>query len=175
MTKNDQRDPVERLSAAYDAMVEQLRDGIKKAEKTAVPAFSDALGEAKERAVALGELTREEAEKLGHYIERDMHDAADFIVETGQDFKDWLKFDWQLIEKRLFDTFASVADQTSLQLKALADQARAASVYRSGEITGPGTLVCDSCGELMHFQHTHAIPPCPKCNAEVFHRWRKTG
>lgn len=173
MTKHDERDPVERLSAAYDAMVEQIRDATRKAGDAAVPAFTDALAEAKERAVALGELTREEAEKLGRYIERDVNDAAEFIVETGQDFKDWLQFDWQLIERRMFDVVAMVADQTSLQLKAFADQARAASTYRSGEITGPGTLVCDNCGEQMHFQHTHAIPPCPNCNAEVFHRWKK--
>ena len=173
MSRDEERDPVERLSAAYDTMAERVRDGLKRAEETTVPAFTEALREARERAVTLGELTREEADRLSGYLERDIHDAAEFIVETGQDFRDWFKFDWQLIEKRLFDTVAGVADQTSMQLKALADQARMASQYHSGDITGPGSLVCTHCGEVVHFQHTHAIPPCPQCNGETFKRWKK--
>jgi len=43
-------------------------------------------------------------------------------------------------------------------------------IYRTGEMTGPGTLVCDKCEEHLHFHKVGHIPPCPKCHAVNFHR-----
>ena len=40
----------------------------------------------------------------------------------------------------------------------------------TGEVTGAGTLVCDKCGEKLHFHKAGKIPPCPKCHATQFHR-----
>ena len=37
--------------------------------------------------------------------------------------------------------------------------------YRTGEITGPGTLLCSECGEQLHFHRPGHIPPCPKCRS----------
>jgi hypothetical protein len=43
-------------------------------------------------------------------------------------------------------------------------------IYRTGEITGPGTLVCDNCEERLHFHKAGHIPPCPKCHGVIYHR-----
>ncbi|MCK5669240.1 MAG: hypothetical protein KAI15_09155, partial [Gammaproteobacteria bacterium] len=40
----------------------------------------------------------------------------------------------------------------------------------TGEIAGFGTLVCDECGEKLHFHKSGHIPPCPKCHKTSFHR-----
>ncbi len=40
----------------------------------------------------------------------------------------------------------------------------------TGEIIGAGTLVCDQCGEKLHFHKAGKIPPCPKCHGTTFHR-----
>jgi hypothetical protein len=158
-------DPVERMVAAYETMLERVSEFSGKAG----PALGKAIDNARETAVELGELSREEADKIALYIERDMTDA-NFLVETGQDFRDWFKFDVQLIEARLFSMFASVADQTSLELRDLAERARRATVLRTGEITGPGTLECAGCGEHLHFKKAGHIPPCPKCKGTEFKR-----
>jgi len=44
------------------------------------------------------------------------------------------------------------------------------NTYLTGEITGPGTLVCEQCGEHLTFKTTSVIPKCPKCGGETFHR-----
>ena len=77
------------------------------------------------------------------------------------------------MQNRMLEMFAGMADQTSQALKGFADQARHASLYNTGEITAPGVLQCTECGELLHFEKTGHIPPCPKCNATTFQR--KTG
>jgi hypothetical protein len=120
--------------------------------------------------VELGELTREEAQKISQYIERDIEDAASYIVETGEDLRNWWRFDLELIEQRMLDAFTSVADMTSLELGQWAEQARRAALYQAGQITGPGTLVCDQCGAETHFTRSGRIPACADCGGLAFRR-----
>ena len=68
------------------------------------------------------------------------------------------------------DMFAKVADRTRLELDRFADNARAASLYHTGEVTGPGTLVCAGCGKELHFHKAGRIPPCPKCHGTEYRR-----
>ncbi len=159
-------DTVEKMVAAYETMLERVNQFTGKAG----PVLGNAIDHARETAVELGELSREEADKIATYIERDMKDAAEFLVETRQDFKDWFQFDVQLIEAKLFDMFASVADQTSIELRELAERAKRVSRYKTGEIIGPGTLQCTACGEQLHFEKAGHIPPCPKCHGTEYKR-----
>ncbi|MCG6966631.1 MAG: zinc ribbon-containing protein [Chromatiaceae bacterium] len=167
---DQQKDPIDRLVAAYESMLERVYAAADTAEKKTVPWLREALADAREKAVELEELTREEADKVSHYVERDLHDAANFIADTGQEFRDWLSFDWRLMQSRMLEMFAGMADQTSQALKGFAEQAREASLYHTGEITAPGVLQCTACGEELHFDKTGHIPPCPKCNATTFQR-----
>ncbi len=173
MVPNNQKDTLEHLTEAYDTMLKRVSDAIKKAEQTTIPALKKNIEHARETAIEVGELTRDEAEKIATYLERDMHDAADFLSETGKEFKEWGKFDLELIEDRLLEMFANVADKTKLELEALAQQARRASMYHTGEITGPGTLVCTACGKEIHFQKTGHIPPCAGCRGTEYRRATK--
>ena len=165
-----QKDTVDRLVDAYEAMLERVHEAADSAEKKTVPWLREALADAREKAVELEELTREEADKVSRYVERDLHEAASFIADTGQEFRDWLSFDWQLMQNRMLEMFAGMADQTSTALKGFAEQARQASLYHTGEITAPGVLRCTECGEELHFEKTGRIPPCPKCSATNFQR-----
>jgi DUF438 domain-containing protein len=161
------------MVTAYENMLERVEEMLEKAEETALPTLKKGLEYAREKAVELDELTREEADKIASYVERDMHDAASFMHKTGDEFRDWFKFDMELIESRLLDMFAKVADKTSLELGKFAEQAREASLYHTGEITGPGTLVCSECGKEMHFHKTGHIPPCAGCRGTRFARVKK--
>ena len=165
----EEKSALDHMVAAYEKMLERVHGMLDQAESS-VPALKQNLEQAREKAVELGELTREEAEKVSDYLERDMHDAAEFLANTGQEFRDWFRFDWQLVNQRLMDMFASVADQTSLAFRDLAERARQASLYYSEEITGPGTLICTRCAEVMHFSHVSRIPPCPSCHGKEFSR-----
>jgi len=170
MSSNDQQDPIDRLAAAYEKMLERVDEAFEKAQETTLPALKENIEHAREKAIELGELTREEAEKIAGYLERDMKDAGEFLAESGEEFRNWMRFDIELIEDRLLEMFASVADQTRVELSKLAEQARQASTYHTGEITGPGTLVCSGCGKELHFKKTGHIPPCGKCHGTEYKR-----
>ncbi len=170
MVAKDSRDPIERMVDAYEKMLERVNQMLDKAEKNTLPTLGKALDHAREKAVELNELTREEAERLSEYLERDMKDAARYLSETGTEFRTWWRFDIELIEQRLLELFASVADKTKLELEGLAEQARDAAFYSTGEITGPGTLVCTDCGKILSFHKAGYIPPCPKCFKTKYRR-----
>jgi hypothetical protein len=163
------KEPDERLTEAYERMLERAHRSLEDTGRSA-SALQHIIAEAKERAVELGELTREEADRIAAYVERDMHDAATFITDSGKGLADWLQFDLQYIEDRFLEMFQNVADKTRVELAALAHRAEHANDYHTGEVTGPGTLACQMCGQALHFHKTGHIPPCPKCKGTLFRR-----
>jgi len=166
---DDQGQDKDPLVGAYEEMLRRTREGIQEAQES-TPKLQHMLESVRDNMVELGELTREEAQKISHYIERDIEDAASYIVETGDDLRNWWRFDLELIEQRMLDAFTSVADMTSLELGQWAEQARRATLYQAGQITGPGTLVCDQCGAETHFTRTGRIPACADCGGLAFRR-----
>ncbi|MCG6896592.1 MAG: zinc ribbon-containing protein [Thiocapsa sp.] len=160
----------DKLVDAYERMLKHTHEAIDKTQAETAPRFREILEKARDNMVELGELTREEAHKVSDYIQRDVEDAASYIAETGQDIRDWWRFDLQLIEQRMMDMFSKVADQTSLQLAQWAETARQMSLYQAGEVTGPGTLVCDRCGAETHFVKAGRIPACADCGGTAFRR-----
>jgi polyhydroxyalkanoate synthesis regulator phasin len=170
MSDKEKPDAVDKMVDAYEHMLKRTHEALEHAEKETVPAVRELLEKARDNMVELGELTREEATKVSSYVERDIKDAASYIAETGEDLRKWWRFDFDQMEQRMLEMFSNVADQTSVQLRNWAEQARQASAYHTGEITGPGTLVCTACGAEMHMHKTGRIPPCPKCHATDFKR-----
>jgi NADH pyrophosphatase NudC (nudix superfamily) len=124
---------------------------------------------ASDRAVELNELTREEASLIADYLRRDLHDAAHFIVTSERALADWIRFDLELIEERLLELFSLMVDQTQQELENLAERARQATEWNSGEIT-LGTLYCDNCTHAVHFHQPDYIPVCKNCGATRFKR-----
>lgn len=161
----------ERLIHGYNRMMERVRATLEKLGEHTTPRLREAIEQAKDKAVELGELTREEAERVGEYLRRDIQSAANFMASReAQELRDWLRIDVQLIEQSLLDMFLSVADQTKLDMLKFQEQLEEASEYHTGEVTGPGALACLNCGEILHFHKTSHIPPCPKCHGTVFTR-----
>jgi len=163
-------DPLDALGEVYEKMFERAAETFHKAEEKSGALFHKLIDEAKEKAVELEEVSREDAEKLSAYIKRDLSDATDHLSETGRELKDWLGFETTLLESSIFDLLLKAADKTTLDLLKMKEDAQQASIYHTGEITGPGTLICDQCGEKLHFRKAGKIPPCPKCHATTFHR-----
>lgn len=164
--KNDS----EKQIHGYERMLERARELLGETRDDLKPKVQMALDDAAEKATELGELTREEAEKIGDYLKRDLHSAGEYLAsEEAKDLSNWLRFDIELVEDRIIDALSLLADPTQVELAQLAEQAQLAA-WRTGEITGPGTLTCVSCGETLHFHKTGRIPPCPKCKGTTFSR-----
>ncbi len=165
------RNDDEKLVHGYERMLERVKEFMEKAVEEEAPRLRQAIEHARDKAVELGELTREEAEKLAEYLRRDIEDAAAYLSsEQAQELKEWLRFDIKLIEERLADMFLSVADKATVEFLKFREQLQSTVRYHTGEITGPGTLECVSCGEHLHFHRPSRIPPCPKCHYTIFKR-----
>ncbi|EAR21891.1 zinc ribbon-containing protein [Nitrococcus mobilis] len=151
---------------AYERMLDRLRHAMEHAK------LHEALETVKERAVELGELTREEAERVGSFLRRDVEDAARYSATTDEDLKSWLRMDLQLVENWIWDRFSSVADRTRLEWMALQRelQQQQTSDYYAGEVAGPGALTCSNCGAVIRFTQAEPIPVCPQCQGSVYRR-----
>ncbi len=154
----------------YDRMLERTREFLSEAGEELKPKLQHALDAAVEKTTELGELTREEAEKVAEYLKRDLQSAGEYLAsDKARELADWFRFDIQLVEDRILDALSLLVDPTKVELALLAERARLAE-WHTGEITGPGTLVCSNCGKELHFHKTGRIPPCPQCTKTLFRR-----
>ncbi len=156
------------LLQTYHSMLDSIKSLWHTAEEKALPTLKENLEKAAEKAAEVGELTREEIDKLSDYIERDLEEAADYLAENGRELKNLLETDLEFAEMEFAEKFLELADTTRLQLDALAEQARQVGVWHTGEISNVGILYCTHCGEALHFNKPGHIPPCPKCKGTEF-------
>ena len=166
----DDKSTREKWLNAYDDMMARVKTALEEAEESTLPALQNFIHNARDTAVELGELTRDEAEKIAWFLQRDLQDAGKHLAETGHELGDWLRFDMHQIEDRLLEVLSMVADHTRLEMLKFEHDLEEGPVWNSGEVTGPGTLVCDSCNAVIHFHATGYIPICPDCGHTVFHR-----
>ncbi|BBP02330.1 zinc ribbon-containing protein [Sulfuriferula nivalis] len=159
------RDPIDGMGEAYELLLENV---LKKTRQSGIVA-REVYDEIRNEIIALDKFSDDEVDKLEVYIKRDLIDAAQYLDENGKDLTAWIGFDIALIKRDFLERFTNAADQTTVALARLKLKAEIAG-YKTGELTGLGTLVCDQCGEKLHFHKPGHIPPCPKCNSTHFHR-----
>jgi len=165
MTDHPARD---KMIEAYHATLEEVKHLWHETEEHAVPTLKENMDKAMEKMTELGELSQEEVETIGGYLKKDLEQAADFLEKSGTTVADWLKFDLQFAEKKFAELFSETVDMTHLNLDEMTEELKESAVWHTGEITGIGILVCQSCGEKLHFKKPGHIPPCPKCSKTVF-------
>ena len=162
----------EKWQRAYDDMMMRVKTAFEEAEESTLPVLRKFIHKARDTAVELEELTKEEAEKVSTYLQRDIEDAGKHLAETGHELGDWLRFDVDLVEDRLLEILDRVADHTKLEMLQFKHDIEEGPAWNTGEITGPGTLVCETCQATVRFHATGEIPACPNCGHTVFHRQR---
>ena len=172
-----EKKPANHLISAYNQMMQVMRDAFEKADPSDM-SLQKALDLAKYQAVHIGRVTSEEAYEIGEYIKRDINDAAEYMMDSSAEFYDWLMLDIEIIERKVMDLFLSVADHTRIELEQFqvpgGELVQEVPVYKSGEITGPGTLLCESCGKTKPFLSSDEISDCSHCSHDRFVR-RKPG
>ena len=167
-----QKKPANHLISAYNQMMQEMRDAFEQADPSDM-SLQKALELAKNQAAHIGEVTADEAHEIGEYIKRDINDAAEYMMDTSAEFYDWLMLDIEIIERKVMDLFLSVADHTRVELeqfRQVKPESEQVPVYKSGEITGPGTLICESCGKAKPFLSSDEIRDCERCGNNRFIR-----
>ena len=159
-----------RLPDAYDRMLDRVESALSSAKVHSETALKDALDAARETAIELGELTREEAHRAHTFVTRDLVDLGQHVAMEEREVADWLRLGLLSVEKDVLNRFTELAQAARAELKHLEKAKLRFDEWHTGEVTAIGTLRCRSCGELLHFKHTGHIPPCPKCHATVYAR-----
>lgn len=162
---NPQKD---KLVEAYQHVIQSLKDNWQSLGDKTKPSLHKALEQAREKLSEWNELSREEIEHISDYVKRDLHEAGEYLHNTGKEFKDWLKDDLAYAETKLASMLAELADSTRTELDQLARRASEVGEWHTGEITGIGILECKACGEQLHFDKPGHIPPCPKCHGTLY-------
>ncbi len=170
MKKQHLTDVIDVLGAVYETMFENVVEGLQKVEELSTEVLHKLIDESKEEAVKLEKVTEAEAVKLAKWLKEDLNEGVHYLSETKKEFKDWFGFESELLESVALEKLLSVADKTRLQMLALKNELERRSNPHTGEVVGAGTLVCDQCGEKLHFHKAGKVPPCPKCHATSFHR-----
>ena len=156
-----------KLIAAYADFMTHLHETM----EDTLHSFAEALVISKEKTSKTSDLTADELDRLTSYIQRDIEHAAQGLssTEDSNSLSEWFKFEIELIENFTLDAFLGLADKTRIELAKLEQQA-IAHTYHSGDITVPGTFVCDECGKEIAFKTPSEIPECPACHAKTFIR-----
>ena len=165
-----EHDVLDMLGESYEKLYEHVAENLHEAEEKTESVFKKLIHEAKENVVELKKISHDDAEKVADWVQRDMTDAAHYLSETGNELKDWFGFETALVENKLLDLFSKAADPTTVKLLQLREKSKLNTSYHTGEVTGPATLKCDKCGEVLQFRRAGKIPPCPKCHETSFHR-----
>ncbi len=170
MTKHTHDDPLDSLGAVYEKMYERVAESLHNAKDKTAPQLREWIAEAKHKAIELDELTDEDAKKLGVWLKRDFDDMLHYLTETEGELKEWLGFEVTFLKSAFVQKLLETADKTTLELLRMKENIHQPSSYHTGELTGPGSLICDECQEILHFHKAGRIPPCPKCNSTKYHR-----
>ena len=170
MTDKKQTDPFDVLSEAYETMYEHVAENLHEAKDKSGSLIHDLIEESRQKVVELENVADEDAEKLAKWLRRDLDDVISYLSETEYAFKDWLGFETSIIKTSLINAMLETADKTTLAMLRMKENAHEPYDYHTGEIAGYGTLICDECGEKLHFHQAGKIPPCPKCHKTSFHR-----
>jgi len=172
-----QKKSARHLISAYNQMMKEMRNAFEQAVANDMT-LQKALELAKYQVVQSGEVTAEEAYEIGEYIKRDINDAAEYMMDSSAEFYDWLLLDIEIIERKVMELFLSVADHTRIELEQFNKISPRSNhllveqipVYKSGEITGPGTLICENCGKVKPFLSSDEITNCERCEHNRFIR-----
>lgn len=162
-----------RLVQGYEQLLQRVDKTISSVNERTGNTLMHAFDSAKVKAVELGELTREEADKIHESIARDLHTAGELLAEEERELADHLRLNLLLAEKTLIRRLATLAQEAILGFDHLHKAKQRFDEWHTGEVTMIGVLSCKNCGEHIHFERIGRIPPCPKCHATVFERAKK--
>ena len=150
----------------FEKLAAKVEEIFKRSTDRGGAALEAALTEAREKLQAAGELGREEGEELERWLRRDLQLLRQGARSATQ------KAEKSLDPSRLGSAFLGLAStlmgSASETLKTWAAKADDATSYRTGEVTGPGTLTCRRCETKLRMESSTRIPPCPKCHATDF-------
>jgi hypothetical protein len=155
----------------YDRMLARVEERLADAENRTWETLKREIDDAVEFEEGFQRLTREEASLLGAYLRRDLSHMVQFVNETGEGVREWLRLDLSLVEQRLLELLLSIADNTRVDSVELEQRiTHGPGQYMSGEVATAGVLRCLECRHALCLTETTHLEPCHHCQSHYFER-----
>ncbi len=164
MTDQDDQKNAQQEIGLYETLAKRTAELLESGKKN----LDEALRKANEELTSAGDFSREQAEKIGGYVRRDLTQLAEQAGQVRESLKK--AADPQRVATGIQSVFARIVGGAAATLADLAARAEQQLEHRTGEVTSPGTLTCKDCGSEMHLTATVRIPPCPKCYKTTFRK-----
>lgn len=163
MSEQDRNGPVEDQEVTlYKNLVSRSKEILETTRDKTADAFSRSMEKAKEELVQTGQSSREQAERLKGYFQRDFSRAGQSVKHFREAFQPGrVGSGIQSLFSELLASLGSTFSDWSARMEENV-------TYTTGELSSPGTLMCKKCQGKMHFKKTGRIPPCPKCASTQF-------
>lgn len=154
-----------RLREGYRAMSGRVQHLLQDIEYGGMHTLEEAVNKAREMAMTLGELTREEADFVAKALKRDVEDVSLSMMQAGLGLQHWAETDLTAAEQTFIQRVLSAADPTTLEWLHLREgwEERMVNGIHTGHEAGAGAYECIACGEIIHLEHAATVPPCPRC------------
>lgn len=158
--QNDNKEEHEEIGH-YEKLASRTADLLEEGRKT----FDEALKKAKEELASAGDFSREQTDRLGEFVRRDLvENAGKAKVAVTKAVEP------QRLAAGVQSAFTRILTSAAETLTELAERSEKSLEFKTGEITSPGTLTCKECDAEMHMIKTTRIPPCPKCHKTIFRK-----
>ena len=164
------RDPHEDLSKTYEMIYQYVVSNFHKSQEKTAPLVLQLIEDVRQKVREIEKVSAADRIKLTGWLKCD-HDGTFHTLSTANyEIKDWLGFKSSVVKTEVIESLQELADKAGTGLQRMKDNIHKPYDYHTGEEMGFGTLVCDVCGEKLHFHKAGKIPPCPGCHATSFHR-----
>jgi len=151
----------EREVGLYEKLTARTSEILEDGRKT----LDEALKKAKDEMTRAGDFSKEQVDRVGEFVRRDIIENAGKAVEAVKN-----AVDPHRLSAGIQDFIARILTSTADTISGLAQKTEENLEHKTGEPTSAGTLTCKECGAQMHLKHASRIPPCPKCHKTVFRK-----
>ncbi len=148
----------------YQKMADRAAELLQDGRKT----IDEALKKASDEISAGGDFTREQAEKIGTYLRRDLAEVGRKVKQARETVTN--AAEPHRLAAGVQSGLARLLHTASDLLSEIADRSEKVLEFHTGEVTSPGTLTCKACGKEMSLKATARIPPCPSCHKTHFRK-----
>ncbi len=156
----EQNEDVHLYQKLADRAAEILKDGRKTVD--------EALKKAGDEIASGGDFTREQAEKIGNYLRRDLSEVGRKLKQSRETVIN--AAEPHRLAAGVQSGLAKLLHTTADVLSEIAERSEKVLEFHTGEVTSPGFLTCNVCGKEISLKATVRIPPCPSCHKTVFRK-----
>lgn len=153
-----------RVAQFYRELVARLSERLRNGERD----LDALLNSVSQKVVQSGKLTSGEMDQITGAIRRDYEALMRGDEENRQPFSDSVFM--RVIKENVWKELTDITDKTQLEWREMFEDLNHHGVWLSGEVAGPGNMVCEKCHHYQALYTPDVLARCVKCGHDQFQR-----